>query len=84
MSGPGKWVKGQWVPACEHADRAAVEFVEIARTVKITDETPQITYEGQSTFWKFCTGCHDQMQHIRKEDYSECAVCGNKSYKKEG
>ena len=74
MSGPGKWVKGQWVPA--------VEFVEIARTVKVTDETPQITYEGQSTFWKFCTVCHDEMPHVRKDDYSECAVCGNKSYKK--
>jgi len=74
MSGPGKWIHGKWMPA--------VEFVEIARTVNVTEGPPRITYEGQSTFWKFCTVCHYEMPHVRKDDYSECAVCGNKSYKK--
>lgn len=46
---------------------------------KITG-TPQISYEGQSTFWKLCRVCMDQMPHIRKDDYSECAVCGCRTY----
>lgn len=42
--------------------------------------TPRITYEGQSTFWKMCTVCAEMMPHVRRDDFTECVVCGHKTY----
>ena len=59
----------------------AVEFVEIARAVTVTEGIPRITLDGQSTFMKMCTGeCHQMMPHVRRDDYSECVLCGKKTY----
>lgn len=41
---------------------------------------PRVTVDGQSTFWKLCLVCGDQMPHIRREDYTECVACGQKTY----
>ncbi len=65
--------------------RAIQQFLEHARqgsgrTPAIKQDAPRITYEGQSTFFKMCTVCMEHMPHIRREDYSECVVCGNRTY----
>ena len=46
----------------------------------VTNKEPRITYEGETTFWKMCACCGEMMPHIRKEDYSECIVCGMRKY----
>lgn len=64
---------------------AALQFTLLARNgqePKVTTDAPRITYEGQSTFFKFCTSCADLMPHVRRDDYSECVVCGNRTYAK--
>ena len=63
--------------------QATNQFLDAAKAAKITDEAPRITYEGQSTFMKFCSVCFEIMPHIRRDDHSECAVCGLKTFKHE-
>lgn len=60
---------------------ASTQFVLMAKSAdpKVTG-TPAITYEGQSTFTKYCEDCQAHYPHIRAEDYTECAVCGKRTY----
>ncbi len=62
--------------------QAVRQFVECARQQepRVVENHPRVTFEGQSTFFKFCPVCMDQMPHVRRDDFSECVVCGNRSY----
>lgn len=51
--------------------------------VRLMQGSPRITYEGQSVFWKDCPYCMQSMPHIRRDDDSECAVCGFRSSQQE-
>lgn len=62
---------------------AATEFTLAARSSNEKEPTlsePKITYEGQSTFLKFCEDCQAHYPHIRALDYTECAVCGKRTH----
>jgi len=66
---------------------AVNQFLEHARSgdeidPRIKQGKPRITLDGQSTFSKMCPVCLDHMPHVRREDFSECVVCGNRTYNK--
>lgn len=64
---------------------AARDFLLMA---KVGDEPtsntePYVGGQGTATFWKMCVGdCADFTPHVRKEDYTECVVCGCRTYAK--
>ena len=61
----------------------ARDFLLIARDTREPTEEPYVAYQGESTFWKMCVGdCADFTPHVRKEDYTECVVCGCRTYAK--
>jgi rRNA maturation endonuclease Nob1 len=60
---------------------ASVQFIEKAREIRVVQNHPRVTQDGQATFFKFCPVCHEPMPHVRKEDYSECVLCGNRTYR---
>lgn len=65
---------------------AAGMFAVMARSgaqePKVSDLPPRVTFDGQSTFMKFCAVCGEQMPHIRQDDYCMCAACETKTYAK--
>jgi rRNA maturation endonuclease Nob1 len=61
---------------------AVVQFLDAAGKAKVTDRPPKITFEGQSTFIKLCTVCNAHMPHVRRDDFSECVICGTRTYAK--
>jgi len=67
-----------------------MRFVVHARRVRLVDETPppapphqkSIDGEGsqENVFWKMCTDCLEIMPHYRRDDHSECSVCGLRTF----
>lgn len=57
---------------------AVQQFVEIVRETPEEESTPA----QENTFLKFCTFCFELMPHYRRDDYSECSVCGLKTFKR--
>jgi hypothetical protein len=59
---------------------SASRFVAIARASDVVSEkSPQVTYEGKSTFTKLCCGCWMPTPHYMDGDASVCILCGHKS-----
>jgi rRNA maturation endonuclease Nob1 len=58
------------------------QFVLAARRVILVEETEPVIHAAQSAFMKFCSVCFEIMPHVRKEDHSECTVCGLKTFPK--
>lgn len=60
-----------------------MQFVLAARRMKLVEETTEpVIHEVQSSYMKFCSFCFEMMPHIRKEDHSECTVCGLQTFPK--
>jgi hypothetical protein len=58
---------------------AASGFAVIARDARVVEDKPRVTYEGQSTFWKWCSVCCEAMPHIRAGNFCQCVVCETKT-----
>lgn len=63
---------------------AARDFLLMAKDAQpqVTNKPPRITCDGQTTFWKMCTVCAEMMPHVRRDDYTECVLCGHKTHVK--
>jgi len=59
-----------------------LQFVLHARRVQLVNEQPPVIHAAESSFMKFCSYCFEIMPHVRKEDYSECSMCGLKTFPK--
>ena len=58
---------------------ATNQFLEAAGQAAIRD--PQAAPKPVNTFMRLCPGCLELMPHVRKGDYSECVICGHRTYR---
>jgi rRNA maturation endonuclease Nob1 len=53
-----------------------LQFVLAARRMTLVEEIEPVIHQAQSQYMRFCSVCLEIMPHVRKEDRSECTVCG--------